>query len=33
MWKLQGLIKKEVEFPGVFEKKPCAVSMGLDFWL
>ena len=29
MWKFQGSIQKEVEFPGVIEKKPCGISMDL----
>ena len=32
MWKLQGSIKIEVEFPEVIKKKPCEISMGLGFW-
>ena len=32
MRKFQGLIKKEVEFPGVFNKSSCGISMGLGFW-
>ena len=29
---VKGLIKKEVEFPGVFTKKSCGVSIGLCLW-
>ena len=33
MWKFQGSIKKEMEFPVVFKKKTCGISMGLHcFW-
>ena len=32
MWKLQGSIKKEVEFPEVFKGNSCGVSMGLGFF-
>ena len=32
MWKFQESIKKEVEFPRVFKKNPCGISMGLGFW-
>ena len=32
MWKFQVSIKKEVEFPGVFKKTSCGISMGLGFW-
>ena len=32
MWKLQGSIKKEVEFPEVFKGNSCGVSMGLDIF-
>ena len=31
MWKFQGSIKKEVEFPGVFKKKLSGIFMGLGF--
>ena len=31
MCKFKGSIKKEVEFPGVFKKKLCRISMGLGF--
>ena len=31
MWKFQGSIKKEEEFPGVFKKKLSAIFMGLGF--
>ena len=32
-WNLQGLIKKEVEFPGMIKKKLCGVFRGLGFLL
>ena len=32
MWKFQGSIKKEVEFPRVIQKRLCGISMGLGFW-
>ena len=31
MWKLQGSIKKEAKFPGVFKKNSCGISLGPDF--
>ena len=31
MGKFQGSIKKEVEFPGVFKKNSCRISVGLGF--
>ena len=31
MWKFQGSIKKELEFPGVFLKSSCGISTGLAF--
>ena len=31
MWKLQGSIKKEAKFPGVFKKNSCRISLGPDF--
>ena len=33
MEKFQGSIKKEVEFPGVFKKNSCRISMGLSFFI
>lgn len=32
MWKLKGLIKKEVKFPGVIKKKSCRISMSFGIW-
>ena len=34
MWKFQGSVKKELEFPVVFKKNSCAcgICMGLGFW-
>ena len=32
MWKFQGSIKREVEFPGAIMKKYGEISMGLAFW-
>ena len=29
--KIPGVNKKEVEFPGVFKKNSCRISMGLVF--
>ena len=31
MWKFQWSIKQKVEFPGVFKKNSCGISMGLGF--
>ena len=28
---ISGLVKKEVEIPGVFKKKFCGISIGLGF--
>ena len=33
MWKFLGSIQKEIEFPGVIQKKSCGISMGLGFGL
>ena len=29
---VNGLIKNNLEFPGVIKKKSCGISRGLSFW-
>ena len=31
LWKFEGSIKKEMQFPGVFKKYSCGISRGLGF--
>ena len=35
MWKFQGSVQMDVEFPGVFKKNSCSISLlqGLHFWI